>query len=609
MSALPWQLAEPIHVRDIDFSVLFAGLESADARYYGEALAGPTKDMPDDDPRWHVLIMLSSLLQMYPRPADPNEPYGAMIRIGDRRTAEPADFAETMVETLVACSEVVEHPVVLARICDVAWFLERRRRDVGMQALNAYIQVIEKLESGALKEDGDDGLFGLSGHDLLQRALFVSRGLGFPGSQHNTLKKYVKRCRIEVAETPHPGVLYRFCALDLDWQASDASDVGDMIGDILTAERADMVGYTNADLWKLASRAYHAAKDETRKHECQAAAAESYVRSADTFVGKPGGAIQASHWLSKAIAQYHGHPDARERRKALKHRLIDVQDDICDDLQTISTPLDFQEIAEAVQQDLNGLGLLDLLLLFADLERSPNPEKIIQEAREVVAEAPLSSMFATSIMDSDGKTVAKSPGMGLSDEPNAAALLPTIHQSDRLRREIVAKSTLEVARAHIIQQGLSLDRIAALLAQSPCVPPALHMTIARGFLRFFEGDRVGALHILTPMLEGILRHVLKGAGRDVSTFDNATQTQEDRTISSLFDAMRTELDDTFGRALTEDIERVFLSKFGPSIRHRVAHALHDDGTPYGADAIYANWLIWRICCIPLFPHRDSIVLP
>lgn len=69
------------------------------------------------------------------------------------------------------------------------------------------------------------------------------------------------------------------------------------------------------------------------------------------------------------------------------------------------------------------------------------------------------------------------------------------------------------------------------------------------------------------------------------------------------------MDGIFGRALTEDISRVFLSKMGPSLRHGVAHALLSDGTPYGEDANYACWLIWRLLVWPLVPHWDKIVQP
>jgi hypothetical protein len=64
------------------------------------------------------------------------------------------------------------------------------------------------------------------------------------------------------------------------------------------------------------------------------------------------------------------------------------------------------------------------------------------------------------------------------------------------------------------------------------------------------------------LLENSLRYVLKAHGEDVTVFDDATQTQQDRTISSLFEQMRPQLDEVFTKTITADIERVFLDKPG-----------------------------------------------
>jgi hypothetical protein len=115
-----------------------------------------------------------------------------------------------------------------------------------------------------------------------------------------------------------------------------------------------------------------------------------------------------------------------------------------------------------------------------------------------------------------------------------------------------------------------------------------------------------AAYILTPLLEGSLRHVLKSHDHDVTKFDDATMTQEDRTISSMFEQMRPELDAIFGKANTADIARVFLDHPGPRLRHNLAHGLSQDGTPFGNDALYAMWLMFRLCLTPLVRHFDAL---
>ena len=97
---------------------------------------------------------------------------------------------------------------------------------------------------------------------------------------------------------------------------------------------------------------------------------------------------------------------------------------------------------------------------------------------------------------------------------------------------------------------LTDDLLAHVLGLSPFVPRDLLMTFCRGFVRFFQGDFVSGLYILAPLLENSLRHVLKSHGHDVSKFDDANLTQQDRTISILFEQMRDELDSIFGKART-----------------------------------------------------------
>jgi hypothetical protein len=170
---------------------------------------------------------------------------------------------------------------------------------------------------------------------------------------------------------------------------------------------------------------------------------------------------------------------------------------------------------------------------------------------------------------------------------------------------LVASGQIDAARHTILEQHfISEDVFVALLQYSPFVPSDLVSTFARAYARFFQGDFTSAIYIVTPLLENSLRHVLKSNGHDVTIFDDATQTQQDRTISSLFEQMRPELDSIFTPAVTADIVRVFLTKPGPYLRHALAHGLLNDSDPYGADAIYGCSLIFLLCLLPLYPHRE-----
>jgi hypothetical protein len=200
-------------------------------------------------------------------------------------------------------------------------------------------------------------------------------------------------------------------------------------------------------------------------------------------------------------------------------------------------------------------------------------------------------------------------GGGLGGEDDSA-LKQQIAQSESIRRTFVVGSKFEVGRRAIVDNHyLSEDVFMSVLTHSPFVPGDLVFTFSRGFVKLFQGDSISALYILTPLLENSLRYVLKAHGEDVTVFDDSTQTQQDRTISSLFEQMRPQLDEIFTKTITADLERVFLDKPGPHIRHAVSHGLLSDGEAFSPDAIYACWIIFRLCLMPLYPYRDGIQLP
>jgi hypothetical protein len=313
--------------------------------------------------------------------------------------------------------------------------------------------------------------------------------------------------------------------------------------------------------------------------------------------------MQASHWLTAAIRELHGLPCKKERRTELRHRLVDIQAHILEEMSTFSQQLDVKEIAERVEEQVDKATFLDKLFIFADLARSPDPVELRNNATKAIADHPLISLLSTSYHDSEGKVIHRTEG-GL--EAHEKAIESQIALTESLRRN-AAVGAIEPARHKISARHLvSEDVLVSLLQHSPFVPPDLLLTFSRGFSRFFQGDFISAVYTLTPLLENSLRYVLKTHGHDVTKFDDAKGTQEDRAIPALVEQMRSEMEGIFTKSIVADIELVFLKKPGPSIRHGVAHGLLQDGSAFGADAIYACWLIFRLCCIPLFSRRDDI---
>ena len=609
----PWIRVSMADVAGLDFEQVIAGSTAADSQELGDlyqaasGAAGSGEDGTNDLARVRVWDFLWGVTGMYFKPEDTDEPFGPMLTMADgRRSAAPSDFREHgAVLQLVASAAT--NVVLRARLNDVAWLLDRKKASCGVEALKAYVELVRRIEAGELRfrHGDDDWPFDPDTKDYLLRALGLARMLGWAKPEAEAAREQLLAVRKRAVAARDPVPVHWYCDLDLRMRVCDPLEVAAEIEDVLANLPADASHHVVVALWRLASRAYQAGKKEDDKQRCQIAAAEVMVAEAEK-IGSP---MLASNLLGNAIAALHGIPSARPRRTELRHKLIEVQANVGEEMGSFSQEVDLTELVNSIQNKFKPLSVYDSLFVFAVLDHSPDPEKLRAEAIEQIRKHPLSSLFGAAHLDDEGKVIHRTGGASGFGDPGETVIAQQIAQAESIRRHISVSGQIEPARRTMTSgHYLSDDVFYALTSQSPFVPQDLPQTFARGFNRFFQGDFTSALYILTPLLENSLRQVLKSHGHDVTTFDNAGQTQEDRTITALFDGMRSELDAVFGRDITEDISHVFLGRPGPAIRHGVAHGLLHDGSPYGVDAIYGCWLIFRLCLIPLFPYREELGL-
>lgn len=616
----PWLQVTVADLGNRDFEGPIAGSVSVESYQLSEAYrcaaqaAGAGETAPDT-PESRLFVMLSAITGMHFKPHEREEPFGPMLAMADgRRSAIPVDFHDGHIDLLADMAMRAANPVLRARLADVAWLLDRRRGKLGRIAITAYLDTIEALEAGTLKFPLSDsaGALDHGARELLCRALHVGRTIGWDKPEAVRARAAVVRLR-ERAMMLRSGVaVLWFTELDLDFGVSDPAVVGAGIEEVLAAP-VDVNVHIRSSLWRVAARGYHLTKRDADKYRCQTEAAEAMVAEAERlFSGdgvKQASAMLASHMMSNAIAQLHGVPAAKERRTALRHRLVDMQARIPDEMSVYSHQWDINDIAAKVKDAMGDGALFDQLFLLAGISTSPDPAALVAEAEQSIREHPLSTLFPAVHFDREGKAVHRSAPGGFG-EGNDSAVRRRIAEGEAIRRNLIATAQIEVARQVIMARHfLPEEMLASLLQHSPFVPPELIATFSRAFLRFFQGDFASAIYILAPLLENSLRHVLKTYGHDVTTFDDATQTQQNLTISQLFGQMREALDAVFTKPITTDIENVFLSRPGPHLRHDIAHGLAHDRTPYGPDAVYGCWLIFRLCLLPLFPYRDQLRAP
>lgn len=158
-----------------------------------------------------------------------NEPFSAMVAWADgRRSAVASDFRGAPVEVLAVMAERANHPTLRARLADVSWLLERKRSQLGAVALAAYVAIVRKVGARELhfhSDDNEKDVLSFDARDLLRRALYIGRTIGWDKEETLTARALVVELRKRALAEGQPMLAYRFCDLDLDFDVSEPAEI------------------------------------------------------------------------------------------------------------------------------------------------------------------------------------------------------------------------------------------------------------------------------------------------------------------------------------------------------------------------------------------------
>ena len=547
-----------------------------------------------------VYTALSALCNFHFKAGDYTEPFAAMMVWGGQRSPIPEDFRGELLEALIEIAPQIRSSVLGARISDMIWVVDRSKHQHGTNAVKSYIKIIEEIQQGIRFFRNSQGdIFANGILDLLRRALIISRGLGKPEEIYSLLKGKVLELRNQAIQSQEPKNVYRISELDLDFSISEPEEVSRSFEPIIGNEEFLL---DRSKYWQLAARGFHKAKLDDDKWRCTCFAAECLA----SFAEDQDAGIARSHWFADALAAYKDVPNKRERRDELRQKLVESQRDVHEEMSPFSQEMDITELVSATEKEIEDASLFKKLGILACVTESPAPEALKEDAIGRIKENPLSSLFASSYHDSEGKVVHRGTGADLY-ELEESSVSDEVARHESIRRNLVVSSAIvPILRNIQWEEYVGSAEISLICEYSPFVPIDRRETFVHGLLAFVRGDQFSALNVLVPQLENSIRHILKLNDYDPTSFDEVSQTQADRSLTSLYMDMRDEINQCFGEDTAIEIENLFIKKNGPNMRNLVAHGLLPDGAVYNSDAIYVNWLIYRLCCWSLLSYWGDL---
>ena len=539
------------------------GTERAATYYQLHTLYASEIGVEDESARSRAAFTVASLLSMFMRDEDPNNPFGPMFVFNTGRSANISDFRHHQ-DVVRFLADNARHPLIKARCADIYWLFRRSEREYAQMAISGYLEAVDRVGNSSVDLDfaADQGRLHPDVKKYVARALQVANGLRKQKPDISALHAICKSLFKEALVRGEAHAVLAYGKLCLQYDVFNPGELARAIEKFVSGKYDTSDSHLRVEAWRLAASCHHHARDETERYRCQSEAAEELARHA--LEGASSAMVSAS-FLMDAVRQLQGIPGKRERRAQLKEKLLQVQSSVGEEMSTFSHEIDLREVIEDTNGKFSDHSLFDQLMAFAVLDLSPDPDELNAKAKEMIRGHPLSSLFPAVILDRDGKVIEKAEGGISVGEISDSATSHQIEQTDHLRRHLIVSGMIEPARrviaaSHIVEG----EKLTHLYKLAFFVPPDLVYTFSQGVARFFQGDFTSALYILVPLLEASVKHVLKQSGVDVSNFDDATVTQEDKNIGSLFSSMRSDIEKTFTASIAANIERVFLLKFGPT---------------------------------------------
>lgn len=552
---------------------------------------------------YRVLMVVCS----YHFSVDRDDAFGPRFVVDGMRTPIPRDIAGAQSQVLATIAGSIDHPLVRARVADVAWHNHRNLHQSAGVAIESYCQAIEYYIEDKMSFDYEPPS-GLSSKvvDLIERVFHIASSIGKrrnPPScavgawnqlyaQSQTLS-----CFPSLSRLARLGQAFKL----IEWTqvAEDAEKA---------AQNAVLSGYAMAvkGVWELAAQAHHQSKNHEGFKRCKLQSIQQTLKMREGVTSY----LAKASWTRDAIRELRTIPGMKNELEELKLELLEQQAQAAHEFTTVSTPMDLTAERQGTIEIFKGLTLPDFFYEFARI--CSIPEKMALHANVISgrSDSLLSDLFNGRVYtDILGRVVNKAPYLNLNTTPT-----PEWYDHESLpyldiHYQMEVESRIKPAVRTLLTKFAIDDRhLMAVVSASPFVASGFEQIYALGLARFFQGDMMSACHLLFPQLENSLRHVLSDAGIDTSKIDEE-MLQEDRTISGLLKNRREQMESIFGVDLIYTIDLLFNLKGGPSLRHELAHGKLAPGSCYMHSSIYACWLMYYLVCLPLLPYWKTHVAP
>ncbi len=549
----------------------------------------------DQETQAHILELLGRASSMMLTPNSLNEPFKPIFQDfqAGKRSALPEDFTSAELDFFEKILCDIDEPWLKARLADLLWLIRRPKNpDHARIAIESYIS--HPIDPKTWNRDVNDcweraARLSMQIRDFdklneIKSQLFSAFGIEYPSSKFMILWLADLMDRLSIDQDFREDIAPRLFQI-----GEDQKNTGDF-----NAARS---------YFELAAKKYQQCGNEKGWLDSLISIAECFEQEAD--LRSDGSNMVANSFYENAIQAYRNIPtkhrstyDVDNKIQSVRKKIAETGEASLGEMGLIKTPgIDISDMAQSSIAHVTGKqNPEEALMYYTGLYNGPKISKLTSNAKDMMQQSPLSSLFGSSHMSSDGRVVAKTPaanlGAGDDDPANKAVLNRQIQQQYAIEIQLVVEGQiLPALRQLLMEHRVTREFIEAACHFSPIVPQDREKLLGYALWKGFEYDFGIAIHLLCPQVEHIVRTQLKNAGAHTSNIDQ-DGIENENGLSTLMDLP--EANQVFGDDLAFEIRSVFTDALGFNLRNEVAHGLLDDKSSSSIFSIYAWWMVLRL---------------
>ena len=542
-----------------------------------------------------VLWLLGEACSMMLVPDRFTNPFNPIFIGGGGRSTIAADFTESEIEYFAELIDMIDRPLLQARLADLVWD-RKTPRDVrfALAAIDSYME----LPLGA------DTWF--SGREQCwQRAITLCRMIGAKSeSRLNQIgTSFLKALKSTTIEDSSFGIRLADILRTNGLAEGQTSVVAAKLQSLAHDFDADGDFHASGSLYSVAAKWFGDAGDNAKSTDMTVSEAEAFEKEANARLStdKSGHGVAAS-FLENAVQIYRSIPrDCRDRHQ-VDERIADLQLRVSEygklaleELAMVSGPaMDLSDVAEQARDAVGDKSMEQALRVFVSLHRV-DIVKLRKSAEQDLAHSSILALIPKVITSHDGRVVGRTSGISPanpsdSDENEILAWMQRFNYEPLV---LAAVHGLILPALHVLRMEHRITEadFIELARRSPIVPIGREVLFGKALSLGFNQDYATSIHMLSPQIEHMVRFRLQYAGVNTTHMDQEGIVTENG-LSSLIDLPETEV--IFGENLTYELKALFCHQLGPNLRNNVAHGLLDDQNSNSIDAVYAWWLALKL---------------